>query len=181
MKIALSGVQGSGKTTLINRMKDMNIFGGYKFYGSISAELSKKNIKINKEGDNTTQLLVMNGHFNRLFAENNIVVDRCLLDGLAYTFYNYDVSQTVDNWVYAYALTMTREYINKYDVIFYLNDEVPLDDDGTRSNDVQFRKDIVNCFEIFIKLLIPFTNIIPLNGSVEERVEQMVSYLNNYK
>lgn len=178
MRIALSGVQGSGKTTLINEMKKLDMFNDYTFYGSISAELSAKHIKMNKDGDDVTQLLVMNGHFGRLFAEDNIIVDRCLLDGLAYTNYNFNVSKTVDKWVFEYAVSLVKNYIELYDVIFYLGDEVPLDDDGTRSMDEKFRKQMVKIFDKWKFGLRKTVNIVGLYGSVEERMEKMEMTIN---
>ena len=65
--------------------------------------------------------------------------------------------------------------IGKYDIIFYLEPEFEIVDDGVRATDSQFRNDILEIFNFIIKMYeIP---VICLTGSVQERVQQILNVL----
>jgi nicotinamide riboside kinase len=174
MKIAFSGGQCTGKTTLINELKLLPQFEHYKFYSSIGGQLKKKGFKINQGGTNETQLMVMYNHFSILFKEDNIIADRGLIDGIAYTHYNFVNSKTIDEWVYDYALNLAKAYLHKYDIVFYLPNEIPLENNGERSMDEKFKRDITSCFDYYVEELKQYTNIIKLTGSVEERMNKIL-------
>ena len=85
MKIAFTGAQSTGKTTLLQAVKSNEEFRyKYEFIDEITRRMVKKGLKINEAGGNTTQLLIMNEHIKNLLYQN-VIMDRCVLDGVVYT------------------------------------------------------------------------------------------------
>ena len=67
-------------------------------------------------------------------------------------------------------------YLKKYDFIFYLTPEFAMEDDGVRSVDEGFQKQIVKLFEQYIlECEVP---VIHLTGSVEDRIKQIKERIN---
>tara|TARA_R100000008_G_C3568005_1_gene160291 strand:- start:625 stop:1152 length:528 start_codon:yes stop_codon:yes gene_type:complete len=171
MKIAFTGAQSTGKTTLLNELKkDRDIILQYDFRDEITRRMQKKGLAINESGNDITQLLIMNSHIKNSLIDN-VIMDRCALDGLVYTDWMYD-KKKVSHWVREYAEHVFNLLIDKYDHIFYLVPEFSLEDDGIRSTNLQFRDDIVDLFDHYIKeYKIPVTK---LTGSVEQRLNKVM-------
>ena len=177
MKIAFSGPQGTGKTTLLKYLKgDKDFRYSYKFIDEITRRVQKKGYNINEKGDNfdLTQLLIMNEHLSNLF-EGDVIMDRCMLDGIVYTNYLYWEGK-VSKWVWEYARELFWRYGEMYDYIFYLTPEFDLEDDGVRSVDQDFRDSIENWFEAIIEQ--DKIKVHGLTGSVEERIKQFKEIIN---
>lgn len=177
MKIAFTGAQSTGKTTLLEAIKQNEEFRyKYEFIDEITRRMIKKGLKINEAGSDTTQLLIMNEHVkNTLYTD--AIMDRCALDGVVYTNWLYKKGN-VSEWVYQYAENVFKKYISRYDYIFYLTPEFHIVDDGVRSIDTAFRDEIVNLFEYYVNTFsVP---VIKLTGSVEERLEKFYNIINNH-
>lgn len=172
MKIAFTGAQSTGKTTLLQAVKANEDFRyKYEFIDEITRRMIKKGLKINEAGGNTTQLLIMNEHIKNSLYEN-VIMDRCVLDGVVYTHWLY-TQGNVKYWVWEYSRRVFEHYVNRYDVIFYLKPEFEIEDDGVRSIDLSFRDEIAALFERYVRhIQIP---VITLSGTVEERLEQFYS------
>jgi len=177
MRIAFTGAQSTGKTTLLEAIKQNEEFRyKYEFIDEITRRMVKKGLKINEAGGNTTQLLIMNEHIKNLLYED-VIMDRCMLDGLVYTDWLHWEGK-VKTWVYEYAKNVFDHYINRYDLIFYLKPEFNIVDDGVRSVDIKFRNEIVERFERYVKhVQVP---VIILSGTVEQRLEQFYNTINNH-
>ena len=177
MKIAFTGAQSTGKTTLLEAIKQNEEFRyKYEFIDEITRRMIKKGLKINEEGSDTTQLLIMNEHIKNILYPD-VIMDRCLLDGVVYTKWLYQ-KNNVSKWVWEYAQTVFEQYINRYDYIFYLTPEFGIVDDGVRSIDVAFRDEIADLFEQYITTAsIP---VISLTGTVEERLDKFYITINNH-
>jgi nicotinamide riboside kinase len=178
MKIAFTGAQSTGKTTLLQAVKSNEEFRyKYEFIDEITRRMVKKGLKINEAGGNTTQLLIMNEHIKNLLYQN-VIMDRCVLDGVVYTDWLHWEGK-VQTWVWEYAKNVFDHYVNRYDVIFYLKPEFDIVDDGVRSVDISFRDEIVQRFERYIKhVRVP---IVTLSGTVEQRLEQFYNTLEQYE
>jgi len=177
MRIAFTGAQSTGKTTLLEAIKQNEEFRyKYEFIDEITRRMVKKGLKINEAGGNTTQLLIMNEHIKNLLYED-VIMDRCMLDGLVYTDWLHWEGK-VKTWVYEYTKNVFDHYINRYDLIFYLKPEFNIVDDGVRSVDIKFRNEIVERFERYVKhVQVP---VIILSGTVEQRLEQFYNTINNH-
>lgn len=170
MKIAFTGAQSTGKTTLLKELKrDPDLSLKYDFRDEITRRMQKKGLSINEGGSDITQLLIMNSHIKNSLIDN-VIMDRCALDGLVYTDWMCRKGK-VQQWVIEYADNVFKMLIDRYDHIFYLVPEFDIEDDGVRSTDIDFRNEIVILFEKYIKALdIP---VIKLTGTVEQRLNKI--------
>ena len=111
-----------------------------------------------------------------LSSEKYCIFDRCVLDGLVYTEWLKN-NGVVSSCVYESMGNVFTEYIDKVDVIFYTDPkDVELVNDGERSVDVDFRNDIINSFEGYIKY---YKQVVRLSGTVEERMNTIKETLKN--
>ena len=175
MKIAFTGAQSTGKTTLLKELKrDSELSLKYDFRDEITRRMQKKGLSINEGGNDITQLLIMNSHIKNTLIDN-VIMDRCVLDGLVYTDWMYG-KKKVEQWVIEYAENVFNLLIDRYDHIFYLTPEFDIEDDGVRSTDIDFRNEIVDLFDHYIKLYkIP---VIKLTGTVEQRLNKIKETIN---
>ena len=155
-------------------------FRKYNFVPEITRSLKKKyNLDINENGDDLTQLITVNSHlYNYLDHKGrDVILDRCILDGLVYTTYQYHTKK-VSKEIYNYSEYLFKKLIGELDIILYTEPDIPLVDDGERSVNKEFRDIIVNLFEEAIdhyKL-----NVIRLSGSVDKRMETIYNIVDNY-
>jgi nicotinamide riboside kinase len=168
MKIAISGGASQGKSTLVNHLQNDEMFKGYKFQTNLTRNLSQQGIPINENGTAVTQLHVMLKHFERLQGKDNAVLDRCALDGLAYSMYFFnEIEESVRDII----VMMFETMMDKYDKIFYIIPELPLVDDGERSINREFF-DVVN--SNFDHIINEYKiDVIRLHGSIEQRITQI--------
>lgn len=173
MRVAIVGAQSTGKTTLLNALKLEPSLLGFNFVEEVTRTVAKKGLKINEEGNDYTQVCIINLHLENLKHENAIY-DRCILDGVVYTHYLYDKGQvSCDTLTYAYKQFIT--HINDYDKIFLLMPEFEMVDDKVRSVNREFRDEILNLFKLYITD--HNLDVIELSGSVEERKQQFLENL----
>ena len=171
MIVSFTGAQSTGKTTLLNELKKWKEFEDYVFIDEITRNVSKLGMNINEKGDDATQTAIMNAHIENLKKGDNLILDRCSLDGVVYTHYLYSHGK-VSKDTFDYARQVFVETCLKYDKIFYLKPEFDIVDDGVRSNSVQFRDEIADIFERYIaEFNLRKWNVIELSGSVEERLK----------
>ena len=172
MKVAITGAQSTGKTTLLNALKSE--FSNTHlpiFLDEVTRKVREYGVSINEDGGNMTQVLIMNSHVENILHEDSIM-DRCVV----YTRWMYNKG-LVEEWVMDYAERVFTLLIEKYDKIFYLIPEFDIEDDGVRSTDIDFRNEIVTIFnEYIIECEIP---VIQLTGSVDNRVSLIVEELKN--
>lgn len=167
MKIAITGAQSTGKSTLLRYLKQDDDLKGFEFIDELTRKIAAKGININEEGSNMSQIFTVTIHAENI-VKDHFISDRCALDGLVYTKWLFDQGK-VDKWILDYAVGVAKEVIPRYDYIFYLPAEIPIEDDGVRSADVKFRDEIVALFEMYTKEL--DIKLIELSGSVKDRAK----------
>ena len=171
MIISFTGAQSTGKTTLLNELKKWKEFEDYVFIDEITRNVSKLGMNINEKGDDATQTAIMNAHIENLKKGDNLILDRCSLDGVVYTHYLYSHGR-VSRDTFDYARQIFTETCLKYDKIFYLKPEFDIVNDGVRSSSVQFRDEIADIFERYItEFNLGKWNVVELSGSVEDRLK----------
>ena len=176
MLIALSGAQCTGKTTLLNALRaDDKFKTQFTFVDEIVRTLQKKGFKINEAGTDETQLVVMQEHIKNTQLDGNVLVDRCVLDCMAYTIRMWR-HHKINRETYNKCFKMFLDNIMKYDIIFYLSPEFDIIPDGTRSTNNTFRDEVVSIFEQLIENF--SLTVVRLTGTVEERLNAMKKILN---
>lgn len=180
MRIAFTGVQCTGKTTLINALKADSLFEGFTVIKESIRSLKDKGYHINEDGNDDTQIAVMNAHIMNLIP-NETLIDRCAIDGLCYGQYSFNHNKiSIDTLNFCRVVwELTRDY---YDFIFYLRPEFDMVEDGTRSTNKEFRDEVLNIFDKYIaesyNRNVDYygknnNNIYMISGTVEQRVQQV--------
>ena len=166
MKIAISGGASQGKSTLVNVLRSEVLFKDYKFETNLTRDLSKQGIPINENGTALTQLHVMLKHYERLVVGgDNVMLDRCALDGLAYSMYFF---KSIEKQIQSVLVLLFENMITQYDYIFYIEPELALVNDGQRSIDLDFFTEVNNNFDSIISTYkVP---VVRVRGTVEERI-----------
>lgn len=168
MKIALCGVQCTGKSTLLKEMIKLPEFKDYEIIFEVVRKMIGK-IKINQDGNDNTQFTISNAHVENL-KRKNVITDRCILDCYAYSLYAYKHGKIskdeLDKLYKIYA-----DNVDKYDVIFYIRPEFDMIEDGVRSTDINFRNEVLENFDY---LAYRQNNVVELHGTVEERMQTIM-------
>lgn len=184
MIISFTGAQSVGKSTLLKALKADEEFKDWKFEPEITRKLKKKyKLDINEQGNSQTQCLIINSHLENILKHksNNVILDRCIIDGLVYTTY-LKLTEKVDTDVYLYSKYMFDNLIYEYDIIFYIEPEFDIVDDGVRSTDVGFRDTIAKLMhECIYNRFYPLRNVIMISGTVEERIAQVKEAIKKLK
>lgn len=177
MRIVFSGTHGTGKTTLLNFLKEKtNLKNIFLFIDEVTRTLQKEEgIKINENGDDESQIKLALKHYEILKKEKNVIMDRCLLDVMCYTKYLY-LSGRCSEEALIFVETLFKSV--KYDLIFYIEPEFNLVEDGVRSVNTEFRDEIKDIFRHYIKYF--NIDVIKVGGSVDERIKLVKKEINNY-
>jgi nicotinamide riboside kinase len=180
MRVSFTGAQSTGKTTLLNKCKE--IYNDYKFVDEVTRYVRRTyDVKINEIGGTETQLYILAEHIkNHLKPDENLMLDRCILDGYVYTKYQVSQGKVKEDILHAFN-DVFNILFDKLDYIFYTDpSDVKLVDDGERSIDFKFRDDIIDLFEDVITYKMSPKNkekIIRLKGSVDQRMKTIDKYL----
>jgi nicotinamide riboside kinase len=180
MRVSFTGAQSTGKTTLLNKCKE--VYKDYKFVDEVTRYVRKTyDVKINEVGGTETQLYILAEHIkNHLRPEENLMLDRCILDGYVYTKYQVMNGKVKEDVLHAFNSVFNLLF-DKLDYVFYTDPlDVKLVDDGERSVDLNFRKTIINLFDDLITYKMSSKNrekVIKLSGTVEERMQTVEKYL----
>ena len=176
MLISFSGVQSSGKSTLLKACQEY--YGDrFEFVEEVTRLVKREfNVPINEQGTGLTQCLIINKHIEnalRFRETKGAIFDRCILDGVCYTGYLH-LEGTVPAWVFDYSKHVFEKLVTMYDVIFYTDPyDIELVDDGERSINRDFRNNMIATFEHVLKRYdhLLKDKVVKLKGTVEERME----------
>ncbi len=179
MRISFTGAQCSGKTTLLN--KCIEHYGDrFEYVTEVTRPIARMGMPINESGDDDTQRAIIESHILNSTIEN-VIMDRCIIDGLLYTKHLYDMKRVnFDTWTYAYDTYLNL--LNRLDVVFY-TEAVEMVDDGVRSTSDSFRESMINSFNRWVTFLENDTQpefrgeIIRLRGSVDDRFSIIKQYI----
>lgn len=171
VRIAISGAQCSGKTTLINLMKKHSYFKNFDFIESFSNKIAKTSKEHSENTNLVTQLQMLYYSVNALKDINTSTIhDRCILDVIVYTGINKDI----DLKLFTDSLI---KYYKQFDFIFVLDSEnIPLESNGVRSIDPEFRSKINNIFK-----KVDLENVVHLDSKLDpdSRILKIIETLKN--
>jgi nicotinamide riboside kinase len=174
MRVAISGAQSVGKSTLIKRLfEDDEIKIRFKKFGNVARSIKKEGFDINEDGDDACQRLVMAKHLE-YSAYDNGIFDRCALDGLAYTVYLHRREMIEKNTLIIAESIFENTH---YDINIFIEPEFPITKDGVRSNSSAFQYEINEIFEELIDLYRLF--VIRPTGTVENRYRMVKSAIDD--
>ena len=171
MRIGISGAQSVGKTTLLNALRSEKCFNDYFICNEVTRTVRDYGFSINEDGSDITQRLIMKEHIYNIVMFDNMITDRTALDGIVYTDWLYNNDKVSGNCA-GECESIFEKIIGMYDYLFYIKPELPIEDDGVRSSSQQWQKEIVVLFDKYIKEY--NLNIIPVSGSVRERVNTIL-------
>ena len=121
----------------------------------------------------------MKEHIYNLVMFDKMITDRTVLDGMVYTTDLYKQGK-VSKETYNECNTITAAMIYKYDYLFYITPEFPIENDGVRSTSQEWQDRIVKEFNNLIKL--NEVSVINVSGSVRERVNTILKAIGeNYE
>ncbi len=186
MLVGFTGAQCTGKTTLLKLLKNQPMRDGvhvysdkWSFVDEVTRKVMKQGHSINRDGDDITQLFILNEHLRNHTTGVDMVLDRCILDGYVYSSVLSRMGK-VSEWVTSYACELLNLLVPKLDIIFYTSPEdVPLVDDGVRSLNRVFRQDVIDRYEeLFAKDYYWMDKVIRLDGNIEHRMETILHKIN---
>jgi|TARA_R110000851_G_scaffold176256_1_gene322855 dephospho-CoA kinase len=182
MIISFTGAQSTGKTTLLNLIRDKNY--DFNYVDEVTRRIKREyNLPINESGGDITQSMIMADHIANVYKKGDhdvTVLDRCAVDGVVYTQWLYNNGQ-VKKATLDHAKLIFEMLIEEYDAIFITSPvDVELVDDGERSTNIEFREDIQSLFDMYIGHLMVDNkdeNVFVVAGTVEERMNYIQKVL----
>ena len=147
IRIALSGTQCTGKTTLINELEEKASFPVKFFFAKevVRALMQRYNIEINQKYSFSSQKMILEEH-TRIALENPFLIsDRCSLDAFAYATHGY-ASGKFTAAEYDIFRKLLELNLSNYDLIIHLEPILPIVSDGVRSTDVDYQLEVNKLF-----------------------------------
>jgi GTPase SAR1 family protein len=174
MKIGLVGTMSTGKTTLVNALKELPQFQNYHFATERSKYLRDLGIPLNTDSTLKGQTVFLAERVSELMREN-LITDRTVIDVMAFTNCAKSINQVDKISFEEYA----RNFINDYDYIFYVSpDGVEIEDNGVRATDAEYRDLIDFTIKNFIKTYQHrIKNLHKISGSTNERIKQIMEFI----
>lgn len=168
MRIAIAGAHGVGKSTfakgLAERLK-LNYIPDI-----VREEAAPKGFIINEDTPPEVQLwLVCRQWELEQTTLEDWIADKSLFDYLVYG----EIVLKDDEFKRLIRKIVKRNA--RYDKVFYLPIEFPMESDGIRSDDEDFRKEVDRLYKKTLKEL--GIKYIPLSGSPEQRINQALEHL----
>ena len=172
MKIGLCGTMSVGKTTLVNALKELNQFSGYKFATERSQHLMSLGIPLNTDSTLKGQTVFLAERCGELM-HDNIITDRTILDVMAFTMNAKSIPHQDKEAFETYA----SEFVREYDYVFYISPHgIEIEDNGVRETDEHYRDLIDFTITTLIKRHGHKAGTIEkISGSTEERIQQILN------
>ena len=154
MRIAISGAQNTGKTTLISDFLEK--WSCYKTPSKTYRDvIVEEKLEHSSKTTTSTQDKILEFMLNQVkdkskTVNDNVIYDRCPLDALAYSMWcNSKEYEGFDTDYIQNQINEVRESMRFLDIIFLckFDESIPVVDDGTRDTDINHIKEIDNIFE----------------------------------
>jgi len=174
MKIGITGTHSTGKTTLLNALRSEPLLRNYEVCDEVTRQIKSWGFDINEAGTDVTQRLIMMKHIENIVLYEDMITDRTVLDGLVYTRWLFEHDR-ISSDTFLYAEEVFDAIWDEYDYMFWLRPEFALIEDGVRSNNLEFRKEIDHLFDHYITT--KNLNVVHVTGSVRERINKIIEVL----
>jgi len=175
MRIGFCGTISVGKTTLVNALKELPEFNGYKFQTERSKYLRDLGIPLNTDSTLKGQIIFLAERASEL-SQKDIITDRTIIDVMAFT----RLAKSIPYFMADNLNDAVAPLLREYDYIFYVSPEgVEIEDNGVRTIDAKYRNKIDKEIQ---KLLFQHKHKIPhyseLSGTTEERIKKIKQVIN---
>lgn len=186
MVISLSGTHCTGKTTLVNALKEDPFFQNAVFLDSSGKGLSHLRIKINQGGDDISQLYFASKDLKQTLESQNeelVILDRSIIDTWIYTKYLY-LRDKVSTSTMAAVSAIRSNVEPLIDHIFIFEPSFELVNEAERSMDKEFQSEVCGLFRSEFCLRNvghPAPGFTFLPASLEARVESIKSYIESHR
>ena len=194
MKICVTGTACQGKSTYVSDfLKNWNMYKtSEKSYRDIVKE---KNLSINEDGNEDSQKIILDILVDQAISftkDENVILDRCVLDNLAYTVW-LNLHDKVSDMFVEQTRTIVHETLRMYDIILFFPitkySPINIVKEGLRSVNDQYREEIDSIFKIFQQSYLDGDGkIFPKNdcpafieifGTPEQRIKLTELYINS--
>ena len=163
-----------GKTTLVNALKELPEFKNYTFRTERSKYLMEMGIPLNTDSTYKGQLIFTAERAAELMQEK-IITDRTVVDVMAFS----NLSTSMKEHKKFFLNTALTPLIDEYDVLFYVSPEgVEIEDNGVRETNADYRMAVDREIKSIIQM--HRGNAVMINGTVEERIEQVKNAVAQY-
>lgn len=150
-RIVFTGAHGTGKTTVLREMEKL----GCNVITEVVRNLSKKGVKINKDGDEKGQTKIFK-EYEKLLGEmtaTGYISDRCMVDVVAYSMYLAEQGNVSEKFVEKQIKALQKFRAANPDITYcYFPIEFDVVTDGVRDTDEEFRRaidsNIVKLFQV---------------------------------
>ena len=173
MKIGLTGTMSVGKSTLAKALGETDAFKDHSVQTERSKYLRDQGIQLNTDSTLKGQLVFAAERSIELM-HPNIITDRTVYDVCAFTL----SAKSIGNYEKRQFTELLMQLRNDYDIVVYVSPEgVEIEDNGVRTTDADYRKNIdITIQEMLIEY--PPKKLITVKGSTEERINTIISQLN---
>lgn len=182
MRFALVGSHSTGKTTLINLLKK---YYKFDFIDSPTRKVAER-YPINESGNDDTQMLCLKYDLGNIQDTDKIdesyvaFFDRCILDTYVYTYYLHKHGKLESDYTLDVIGRNLNNYIKKFTTIFYLESELEIEDDNTRSLNTEFRDEIAEIFEEVLKNISKQVEVVRVKGPLCSRFHVVTKHIMNH-
>lgn len=173
-RIAFVGSFSTGKTTLAHEIANES---GLPLLPEVAREVIDLGFKLDQDATPEMETLVFLKQYRNELVHPTFVSDRSLIDVLAYAGWvieNQDWRKETALW--DACVDVAQHHLrSQYSHVFYLPIEFAPVDDGVRSTDPEWQKEVdVRMIDVMRKYDIPHET---LTGSVDERLDQVRNQL----
>ena len=176
MKIILTGAQGTGKTTLIRRLSELH--PDYAVVPEIARQLAKEGYTINERATDKDQDAIFNRLKTELSKKDDMFSDRGLIDVIAYDYYLMNQGRLSEDTLNKHIVEFIDFMEENDDVVYiFVPIEFPVEEDGVRSTDEDFRTQIESSIAEILGSEDFGGAWFAVSGTVGERIVQIEEYL----
>ena len=165
MRIGLSGTMSVGKTTLAKALGETDRFKDHSVQTERSKYLSNLGIPLNTDSTLQGQFVFLAERATELL-QPNIITDRTIWDVCSFTLSAKSIDEFAKR-AFTDSAMFLREY---YDVVIYVDPRgVKIEDNGIRTTDLQYRRQIDTVIKMMLEEYPP-KKLIKVEGTTEERI-----------